>query len=277
MKGIKLWMMAILVAGLTMTACSEEDDQSTRVKFYLTDAPAPSSYKAVNIDLQEIKYSVDGENWKNLFITPGIVNLMDFTNGQDTLLSDIVLYEGEYISQIRLVLGDNNSVEFSDGNIYSFSAPSAQTSGLKFNVQENITTSSSYAIRIDFDASRSIVKQGNGNYSFKPVIRAYLKENTSAVFGYLSPSDIPFEVFTIMDTDTLRTLSDTLQNNYFMLHGLTTGTYDIQIRLPETKIALDTFQIEVVGGTDKDLETVVVSAKALTGAPSALASFTGIP
>lgn len=277
MKIMKLWMMAIGVIGLAITGCSEEDDQSTRVKFYLTDAPAPQSYKAVKIDLQEIKYSLDGEIWTNLSINPGIVNLMDFTNGQDTLLSDIVLYEGEYISQIRLVLGDRNSVELSDGNIYSFSAPSAQTSGLKFNVQENITTSSSYAIRIDFDASRSIVKQGNGNYFLKPVIRAYLKENTSAVFGYISPSDIPFEVFTIMDTDTLRTISDPLQNNYFMLHGLTTGTYDIQIRLPETKIALDTLQTEVFGGTDKDLGTVVISAKALTGAPSVLSSFTGIP
>ena len=41
---------------------------------------------------------------------PGIYNLLDFTNGKDTLIADAELSGGSN-SQIRLILGDNNSRE----------------------------------------------------------------------------------------------------------------------------------------------------------------------
>ncbi len=39
----------------------------------------------------------------------GIYNLLEFVNGQDTLIVDEDIPSG-YISQIRLVLGENNTV-----------------------------------------------------------------------------------------------------------------------------------------------------------------------
>ena len=256
-KFLSFGLIAVL-AGWAISACNDGENQP-KVKFYLTDAPAPELFNAVYIDIQEVKYSTDGEVWKNVPITPAVVNLMDFTNGADTLLSDIVLNEGDYITQVRLVLGDDNTLELADGSSVPIETPSSQTSGLKFNVQENVTSSSSYAIRIDFDASRSIVRHGNGTYSLKPVIRAYVVANTSSVYGYLTPNDVPYDVLAIMDSDTISTLSDTAVNNYFMLQGLSTGTYSIQVVSPGSETPAWTQSVAIFGGTNVNLGTMNVA------------------
>ena len=178
MKKVKLLFLTVLMVGtqLFLNSCSDDDAKSgpSKVSFYLTDAPSLQGYQAVNIDVQEIKYRINDSTEVDLPITPAIYNLLDLRNGKDTLLSKIILNEGEHISQVRLVLGDNNSVVLKDGTIKSIDTPSAQTSGLKVNIQENIITSSGYSVMIDFDAEKSIVRKGNGGYSLKPVLEQFL-------------------------------------------------------------------------------------------------------
>jgi len=249
----------LLAMGTFMVSCSNDEnsaDKGTEVKFYLTDAPTLDDYQAINIDIQEVKYSVDGESWVDMPITPATYNLLDFTNGKDTLLSNITLYEGEHISQIRLVLGENNELVLNDGSVVPISTPSAQTSGLKFNVQESIITSSGYSVVIDFDAAKSIIAKGNGNYSLKPVIRAYVVENTSAISGNINPTDVPYFVFTVVGEDTISTVSDTTLNNYFKLHGLTTGTYKVEFQSMDADTVQYSTLVDVFGGTNKDLGIV---------------------
>ena len=45
---------------------------------------------------------------------PGLYNLMDLTNGRDTILADAEIPQGS-ISQIRLILGENNFIITKDG------------------------------------------------------------------------------------------------------------------------------------------------------------------
>lgn len=262
MKKFKLLFLTVLMVGtqLFLNSCSDDDAKSgpSKVSFYLTDAPSLQGYKAVNIDVQEIKYIISDGAEVNLPITPAIYNLLDLRNGKDTLLSKIVLNEGEHISQVRLILGDNNSVVLKDGTIKSIDTPSAQTSGLKVNIQENIITSSGYSVMIDFDAEKSIVRKGNGGYSLKPVIRGYVVENTSAIFGELLPKEIPFKVFTLVGTDSIITLSDTARNNFFMLHGLRSGNYTVSFQDPTSLAILKTLSVTVFGGDDKNLGAVTV-------------------
>jgi len=66
---------------------------------------------------------------------------------------------------------------------------------LKFNVHSVAELTSGYKTVIDFDAARSIVKQGNGTYSLKPVIRAYIEANTSFISGYIVPANEMMRVF----------------------------------------------------------------------------------
>ena len=256
MKKFKWYAYMLLVMGTFMVSCSDDENSAnkqTEVKFYLTDAPTSENYKAVNIDIKEVRYSIDGETWENLPITEATYNLLDFTNGKDTLISNITLLEGEHVSQIRLILGDDNELVLEDGTVVPITTPSAQESGLKFNVQENILTSSGYAVMIDFDASKSIVKKGNGGYSLKPVIRAYVVENTAAVYGNILPAKVPYHVFTVVGQDTISAISDTTLNNYFMLHGLKTGTYKVEFQSLDSDIVLFSTNVDVFGGTNKDL------------------------
>jgi len=260
MKKVKLLFLLLLgvIAVGSLNSCSDSEDSATgtsKVSFYLTDAPSLQGYKAVKIDVQQIKYTINDSVEVNLPITPRVYNLMDLTNGTDTLLSNIVLNEGEHVSQVRLVLGDNNSVVLSDGTEVNIKAPSAQTSGLKVNIQESVVTTSGYAVMIDFDAERSIVRKGNGNYSLKPVIRGYVVENTASISGHILPDSIPFKVFTIVGTDTITTVSDTARNNFFMLHGLKSGTYTVEF---QSATLNKTISVDLLGGFDKDLGNVEI-------------------
>lgn len=88
---------------------------------------------------------------------------------------------------------------------------------------------SGYRIVIDFDAASSIVVKGNGSYSLKPVVRAYIEANTSAISRKLTLDNEAIRVFTLDAAGgTISTVSDTLQGNYYKLHGLFSGTYDVQ-------------------------------------------------
>ena len=83
----------------------------SRLTVYLTDAPA--EYDAVNIEVVgiQVKASTDpGEGgWTTMPmpVSPVIYNLLEFTNGMETLLSTFELPAGK-VSQLRLKLGENN-------------------------------------------------------------------------------------------------------------------------------------------------------------------------
>jgi hypothetical protein len=262
MKNVRLLFFFLLIIGteLFLNSCSKDDSSNlgSKVSFYLTDAPSLQGYKAVNIDVQGVKYILNDSSEISLPITPTVYNLLELRNGKNTLLSNIILNEGENIAQVRLILGDNNSVVLKDGTEVSIKTPSAQTSGLKVNIQENVTTSSGYSVMIDFDAERSIVRKGNGSYSLKPVIRGYVVENTSAIYGNLLPKYEVFKVFTLVGSDTIVAVSDTTNNNYFMLHGLRTGNYTVSIQDPASLAILKQMPVSVFGGTDVDMGTIEI-------------------
>ena len=77
-------------------------------------------------------------------INAGIYNLLDFTNGLDTLLGSTVLPAGK-ISQMRLVLGSRNTVNI-DGTISDLKTPSAQQSGLKFKIDATLKAGITYDV-----------------------------------------------------------------------------------------------------------------------------------
>lgn len=256
MKTIKSVVLAL--SALVFIGCTTDEKQT--VGFYLTDAPADKEIVAVHVDVQEIRYSTNGENWTDLAISPVIVNLLDFQNGKDTLLSNIELEAGVKIQQIRLLLGENNTITLSDGTEHAIQTPSAQESGLKINVQSEAEVHSGYKVVIDFDASRSIVKRGNGEYLLKPVIRSYISANTSSLYGTISPADVSLRIFTVNPAgDTIATVSDTLQNNLFVLHGLASGSYSVMAE-DFTTGDVDTLKtnIPVIGGIDINLGTLIV-------------------
>jgi hypothetical protein len=133
-----------------------------------------ASYNQVNIDIQQVSYHTSGDStvgsgWFDLETTPGIYNLMDYVE-DDTLIAFDSLVSAQMISQVRLILGDSNTVMV-DSILYDLSTPSGQTSGIKLQVHTELLPDSTYVIMLDFDPEESVKQTGNGQYKLKPVIR----------------------------------------------------------------------------------------------------------
>jgi len=198
MKNIKLISVIFASLLLFIYAC-DDNDGTAKFNLRLTDAPA-ANYDSVFIDIQsvEIHFETEGEGeWMTIEgINTGIYDLLQLNNGLDTLLASTDLPAGT-ISQIRLVLGENNSVIINDEE-FTLTTPSAQTSGLKLNVHAQLEAGLTYDMWIDFDAARSIVATGSGKYNLKPVIRTYTEATSGAIKGVVSPAEAKPYVFIVI-------------------------------------------------------------------------------
>lgn len=227
MKKIFFSLLSImLVLGISCSKDDTANNGNANVSFHLTDAPG--AYDAVYVDVQSVLVQSNQDSgWTTLdLIKPGVYDLLDFRNGTDTLLSRTSLPAGS-ISQIRLILGTNNSVVV-NGVSYPLSTPSAMQSGLKFNFHQTLDANRAYDIWIDFDANKSIVNEGNGSYALKPVIRAYSQETNGQIKGYVLPSVANPIVLAIQGTDTLSAIPGL--DGFFMFSGLANGSYNITFK-----------------------------------------------
>ncbi len=256
MKILKL--ITIILTGVLISIYScEKNDGTTKFNLHLTDAPA--DYDSVFIDIQSVNLHFqandsDGD-WLTLEeLNSGIYDLLKFNNGLDTLLSSTDLPAGT-ISQIRLILGENNSL-FMDGEEFKLKTPSAQTSGLKLNVHARLEAGLTYDMWIDFDAARSIVKTGSGKYILKPVIRAYTEATSGAIKGIISPIEAKPYVFLVVDSDTLGSIADS--TGYFMLSGIAAGSYSVQFKPEDPYLEKTISDVTVETGMVTDLDTVLI-------------------
>lgn len=142
----------------------------------------------------------------------------------DTLLGSVIL-PAERINQIRLVLGEQNSVVV-DGVTHNLKVPSGSQSGLKLNVDYDLEPNVAYTVWIDYDACKSIVEKGNGTYGMKPVIRAYTELTNGVLTGVIAPDSISTTVHIIDGVDTISALPN--DDGYFFVGGLN-GVYDISV------------------------------------------------
>jgi len=229
MNKIRILSMALLLV-LTifvLVSCSKEKNKS-RLSVYLTDAPG--AYDAVNIDIVgvEIKGSSDqGDNgWQPLSVNAGNYNLLEYTNGMDTLLSSVELGAGR-ISQLRLILGTNNTIVV-NGSILPLPlyTPSAQTSGLKFNIHADLVGGVEYKLWVDWDANRSIVVTGANSYKLKPLIRTYTEATGGAIKGNVQPAAAQAIVYAIAGVDSLSAIPDAVTGD-FLIPGVPAGTWKV--------------------------------------------------
>lgn len=158
----------------------EDDDPPTGTADFnvnLTNsASAKGTYEAVNIDIVKVSIHTSTDSaatsgWFDLETNIGIYDLLDYTAGNDTLLAFDSVLQVQTISQIRLLLGNSNTI-IDEGVTYELDTPGAQTSGLKIQVHTELQPNLSYKVLLDFDSEQSIIKTGNGKYKLKPVINA---------------------------------------------------------------------------------------------------------
>ncbi|BAX82689.1 DUF4382 domain-containing protein [Labilibaculum antarcticum] len=255
MKILKsLSAITLVILSLIFIQCSDDNvNLTTPVKIRLTDAPA--QYDKVNIDIQAIQFHSSNDDtkesgWQEMdLLNAGIYDLLEFNNGLDTLLVDQDMPSGT-VSQMRLILGENNSVVI-DGVPYVLDTPSAQTSGLKFQIHDDFIAGIEYELWIDFDAARSIVETGNGKYKLKPVIRTFNEATSGVISGSINPAEALPTIHAIIGLDTTSTIAEA--NGDFMIKGLQSGIYKLDL-------------MPIDGYTEKEIEGIEVNNGAVTDA-----------
>ena len=160
--------MAAIISTVLMACKQNETPVSAAIHVKLTDAPG--NYTAVNIDLEQVQVKPANGTWLDITTNAGSYDLIQLTNGVDTLIVADSLPSGIQIQQIRLVLGSNNTVVV-DSITYPLEVPSGEQTGLKLNLNRLMIQDSLNTVLLDFDAEKSIVATGNGKYLLKPVIK----------------------------------------------------------------------------------------------------------
>lgn len=258
-----LLLAALIAVAFIFLSCNKSSSGGTgHLEVRLTDDP--SAYDAVYIDVQKVEVNVSSDaaassGWQTVpMLKPGIYNLLDFRNGIDTVLAAADLPAGK-LSQMRLVLGDNNSVVV-NGQSYPLATPSSQQSGLKFNIHTTLTGGIVYRLWIDFDASRSIVTTGDGGYSLKPVIRTYTEAIGGSIKGYVLPAGIKPQVWAVQGTDSLLALPDSATGYYF-IGGVNAGAWNLSFHAQDLTYADTAFAVTVNTGVVTDAGMVTLQKK----------------
>jgi hypothetical protein len=239
---MKKYQLFVLLFALTagFVSCEKDDDSqeqgSARVAVKLTDAPG--DYKSVFVDVEQVlvntSTSADAEaeaDWQVIGeYNEGPIDLLELTGGVTELLAEADLPAG-FVSQIRLVLGDNNylieNTEEENQQQIVLNTPSAQESGLKLNVNQELLADAEYTFILDFDVDKSVVATGNGGYNLKPVIRASVEENSSSITGTVvaGAEDVVVTATSLHAEVSAHTDAE----GNFELHGLPAGTYLITV------------------------------------------------
>jgi len=248
MKNNVIMIAILLFAILGLQSCSDDTEKlekTSRLQLKLVDAPG--DYEEVNVEIIDVLYNSteDDGGWTSLTpedFTPIEVDLTELIAGNELLLSDVIIPSG-MLAQIRLVLGDNNTLVIEgEAEVIDLDTPSAQQSGLKLKINTELIPGYSYTFILDWDVQKSIVKAGNsGKYNLKPVIRVNAEVNSGSIFGQVvakpiisdgTNEPIPLEGAVVRVTnmngdDITGTVSD--ENGDFIIQGLDAGDYKIKI------------------------------------------------
>jgi hypothetical protein len=217
----------LVVAGISAcdTKSSSADTKAT-FEIRMHDAPT-DELSEVNVHVLEVRVQHSSNGWVTIGEPDEVYNLLDLVNGNIVTLGENEVEGGRY-NQVRLILGENNTVVNHDGETFELNTPSAQQSGLKLNIHSDLEAGVRYVLMLDFDASKSIVVTGNQDYILKPVIRAYEVAQTGTIGGTIVPSESMSRI-DAMVADTVYASTYAGTNGEFLLIGLEPITYSVQV------------------------------------------------
>ena len=257
-------IVSSIVAATFILGCSDSTSPETRqgqIKLTMVDAPA--GYDQVNIVFIRVevhKAGADSNNgWFVINNTTATYDLLTLRNGASVVLGNNSLDAGHY-TQIRLIIGTGSNVVVA-GITYPLEIPSGEQTGVKLNHQFEIQSGLIYELLLDFDAERSIVLTGNGQYKLKPVIRVIPIVISGTISGKINPVDAAGYVYAISGTDTAGTIAETITGS-FKLMALLQQTYRVEVFSANAAYNDTTItNVIVVAKQNTDLGTINLSVK----------------
>ncbi len=244
-----------------IVGCSDSSTSSSgegQIRLTLVDAPA--AFDEVNIVVTKVEVHAAGtaaeSGWITLSDTTATYDLLELTNGANSVIGDHMLPVGKY-TQIRLGIGTGSNV-IVDG--VSFPLNVASASGLKLNHNFDIAEDKLYLLTLDFDAAKSVRLTNDNQYRLQPVIRLIATEVSGTIYGTIVPNGVSSTVFAgVGNGDTVTTVSNPI-NGSFMLVAVPEGTFDVVI-VPNIGGYLDTTITDVLveAQQDRNIGTVILT------------------
>jgi hypothetical protein len=257
MKKYKFVLMTLLFS-VGLVSCSDDDSNGTteetaRLSVELTDAPG--DYEEVWVEVEDVMIKREAneneeEDWESLDnVRTGTYDLLTLTGGKTQLLADTEIPAG-YLSQMRLILGDNNTIVV-NGVSQTLKTPSGQTSGLKLQVNKELEADIEYKFILDFDVDKSVVKAGeSGNFNLHPVLRLSAVAETGSISGSVHPTDV--QALVVAENANASVSAFTDEEGNFKLNGLPAGTYKLTV----TPDAESTYLFKVVNNVKVEVGNV---------------------
>lgn len=209
----------------------------------LTDAPA-CGFDKVFVTVTKVRVhksasaGADDNGWTEIAVDPARsrIDLLSLSNGVLQPLGQTPLAAGHY-SQLRLVLNKNSGnglanavLPTGQSNEVALITPSAVESGLKLeNMNEgfDIEAGQRADLVLDFDACKSIVSRGNGDYALKPVVKV-IPTLLNGVEGYVAAGLTDVHVSAQKNGEIISSTAPDSEGHFY-LSRLPVGAYDVVI------------------------------------------------
>lgn len=258
----------LLGFSLLLTGCDfGADDSTSTFEVQMHDATT-DDLEQFNVHVKSIEAHRDGDGWKTIGTPDEVYDLLTLVNGNKVILGEEEVESGRY-TQVRLMLGEQNSVVNRDGESYNLSVPSGVQTGIKLIINAELQEGVRYKLNLDFDASKSLFKTGESpqiSYILRPVIRAYEEALTGTIGGSVTPVEAKARIDAfIADSIYTTTYADEVTGD-FLLIGLEPQTYDsVVVEATDTEgtyeSATITEGLEVTAGENTDLGEIDISSQ----------------
>jgi hypothetical protein len=149
-----------------------------------------------------------------------------------------------------------------EGMTYPLEIPSGMQTGIKLNHPFSIPAGGVVELTLDFDADRSVILTGAGNYQLQPVIRVQATTASGSISGIALPLDAQLSVYTTVGSDTVASYPDA-GTGYFKLMALPEGSYTVSFKPANAayeEMAIS--GVEVLPGQDTGLGVVLIGNSA---------------
>jgi len=198
MKNFVLALVVILaMLAASGAGCGDASGAGTGIlELYLSDAPTDAeNITGVYITINEIQYHMD-DQWITCeeFVGPKTYNLLELTDGNSTLLGELVLPGGHY-NQIRFMLdapvmgqdpiNPGCYIEFADNSTEPLFVPSGNTTGYKAVGEFTVPVNGTVEITTDFDVRKS-VHLAASHYILWPTIRTVVNDEAGRISGVIT-------------------------------------------------------------------------------------------
>jgi hypothetical protein len=167
--------MALLIISLIMPSCKKDKEEEGTGYMQMEMTDTPGNYLHVYVDIKSVEIHRENDNntkgWVVLNTRDTIYDLLTLQNNITAVLADSTLLPAGKVTQMRLILGANNSVVLNDNSSHPLVVPSSMNTGIKINLNTTIERDKTTRVIIDYNADQSINLQGNGSYEMKPVVQ----------------------------------------------------------------------------------------------------------